>query len=772
MKTRFLAGLAVLSACATNFVFAGDKNNAHLVIPTLSTPAKIDGVQDESQWQQAAVTTLNYEVRPAENQPAPVETEARIFATDTSIFVSFIARDHKPYEIRANVRARDKIFGDDLVGLKFDTFNDSRLAYNFFVNPYGAQSDSIENELTGQESDAWDGIWYSAATRVEDGYRVEMELPLSLFNFDDSLDKQEWGFEFIRYYPRDAIYRLSSLPQDRNNSCMLCQLGVAEGLSGAKQSSGLQITPSIVGARSQERNVNPKTDWNNSNDVEVGADIRWAITPSTLLNATVNPDFSQVEADAGQLNINTTFTLFVDEKRPFFLDNKDYFDTQKNFLHTRNIAAPDYGLKLTSKVDQHTAGLLVANDSVTNFIVPGNLGSKVVSLNEDSMNIAGRYRYDVSENLSIGTLLTLKDSDEYHNYLLSGDVKYQPTAKDTFQVQFAGSQTQYPTTLRDRFSCERSEVFNGFDNCEAHLRSAIDGNFTGNFYRLSYRHATRNWSGFAAFENISDDFRADLGFMTRADFNKFVVGGDYKWFLDDDFFHTIRLHGDWDITHSESGELLERESQAFIDFDGDYQSRLKFGVVSRTAVGLRKNNSTLSVKGNTDYFDETDFFFRGQFDPSADITLGLTAMYEKEIDFANNQLGKKLRLNPDLGWDITERLSIDVEYENTRFNVEGGRLYTANLLDFRLNWQFTVESFLRVSSIYTHIKRDPSLYKYSKRNAKFSNVNNEVLYGYKLNPLSVFYLGYSDGHITNDDVDSLTQTERRLFMKVSYAFVM
>ena len=774
MKKTLRLCTAFCSTIVSILSFSASSQQPNVEIPSLSEPAVIDGVIDETQWQNASEVLLNFETRPSENTAAPVKTIAKIFATKDAIFVAFNAYDPKPENIIANIRDRDSSWGDDTVGIRFDTFNDNKLAYNFFVNAYGAQADSIENELTGQESDAWDGIWYSAARKVKDGYHVEMKLPISMFAFDDSLKEQTWGVDFIRYYPRSETHRLASNKIDRNINCNLCQIGTATGLAGVSQGSGIQITPSIVASRSSEREINPTTPWENDTKVEPGIDLRWSITPSTLLNATINPDFSQVEADAGQLGVNTTFALFYPEKRPFFLDNKDYFDTQKNLLHTRNIASPDYGIKLTSKVNAHTSAILIAQDSETNFLVPGNLGSEVASLNEKSMNLAARYRYDATEKLAIGTLVTAKQADGYHNYLVSGDLKYQPTTQDTISVQTAVSDTEYPKYLSKDLGCD-------IHDCEAFLRTNKDGGFTGNYYRLNYSHDTRNWNAFANYESYSDDFRADLGFIDRVDFNKFVTGGGYNWFLEDNFFNKIRISGDWDITHNDNNELLEKEAQGDIKFWGKYQSFIGLGLIDRSRVGIRQahgdidqieQHANLGIDNNTTLFEETFLWFEVEFEPVPTLSLALNINYGDEIDVTNNQLGKNLRIRPEIEWDILDNLSMELTHSYKRLNVSEGRLFTANLTDLRVNWQFSVKSFLRLTSVYRNIERELLHYKPDVRpsNSNFSRLSNEVLFGYKLNPLSVFYLGYSDSSFMDDNINHLASNERRIFMKMSYAF--
>ncbi|MGZ9897991.1 carbohydrate binding family 9 domain-containing protein [Shewanella gaetbuli] len=775
-KTISLLLVSLLS-CAS--VYAGDSNQFYTEIPTLKGEMSIDGDFNEPQWQQAAVVELKYETSPAENTPAPVTTTAKIFASQTSLYVAFIANDPNPSEIRANIRDRDSSWGDDMVGIKLDTYNNTRLAYQFFINPYGAQNDSIENELTGQESDAWDGIWYSKGKITEQGFQVEVQLPLRLFNFDDAKAIQQWGIELVRFYPRNENHRLSTHRIDRNVSCKLCQLGIMQGLEGAKQGKDIQITPSLVANQNNHRTINPQGPWEDETNVEVGLDLRWGITPTTLLNATINPDFSQVEADAGQLDVNNTFALFYPEKRAFFLDNKDYFDSQLNLIHTRNISSPDYGVKLTSKNDDHTVGVLATNDIQTQFLIPGNLSSDIATLDQESYNVAARYRYDPSRDFSIGTVVTLKQSDDYHNYVYSSDLKYQPSEQDTFTAQYAFSQTQYPKDLFNQFcngdDCNTIPTDCDIANCDYNervLRTKQEGELNGDMYKLTYEHNRRNWYANTQYESVGDDFRADLGFIEKVDAAKFVAGGGYRWYPTDHFFSQIRFGGDWDITHTQQGEKLEQEAEVFLTLDGGYQSYVSTGVVQRTRVGRRHNPANIDIENNTQSFDETMGWFYTNFLPIQQLKLELDINYGDNIDFANDRLGTLTMFNPEVEWKVTESIVLDVSHRYQTLDVDGGRLFTANLSDIRLNWQISLNSFLRLSSVYTNIERDPSLYLYQSPNAKFQDLGNEVLYGYKLNPQSVFYLGYSDAFKASDEIDSLTQKDKTYFMKVSYAWLL
>ena len=418
---------------------------ADIHIPKTTDSISIDGDLSDAGWAHANKVQITINSWPADNTPAPVATEVLLMENGEYFYLAFKAKDPDPSQIRAFLKDRDNVWEDDLVGIKIDSYNDQKLAYQFFSNPLGVQADAIENEVTGDESDAWDGIWESVGKLTSDGYQVEIAIPLRILNFNDRLALQQWGIELVRFYPRDVKHRLSSNKIERANPCWICQMRVATGFSGAKQGSHFSVVPSLVTGASQQRDVTPdaKTDWQTEPNSEVSLDLKWGITPDINLNATLNPDFSQVEADVAQVSMNDTFSLFFDEKRAFFLDNKDYFSSPLDLVYTRNIGAPDIGAKLTGKQQQHSFAFFAANDEKTTFIVPGNLGSDVAVLDEESTNAVLRYRYDLNADLSLGWISSLRQSDSYHNNLSGLDLKYKVTEQDELVLQYLYSDSAY-----------------------------------------------------------------------------------------------------------------------------------------------------------------------------------------------------------------------------------------------------------------------------------------------------------------------------------------
>jgi hypothetical protein len=741
---------------------------AKLDIPHLGGEIKIDGELNDIQWQQAKELELNYVTRPFENTRPPVTTRVKLFENGDTLYVAFIAQDPKVEDISAFYRDRDGIWSDDLVGIKLDTFNDSRLAYQFFTNPHGIQADSIQNEMTGGESDSWDGIWQSAGKIVADGYQVEVAIPLRILNFKEGNENKVWGAELVRYYPRADRLRISNMPRDRNNSCNLCQMGAISGFKRAKQGKNLALVPTLVLGKGQNRNPEESFEWEDSDNQEIGLDVKWGITPEMSLQATLNPDFSQVEADVAQLSINDTFALFFDEKRTFFLENSDYFSSNYNLVYTRNVGAPDYGAKVTGRIDQHTFGFFVANDESTTFLVPGNLGSSIANLEQESLNLALRYRYDLSEQLSIGWTGTLRDAEGYYNYVNAIDAKYQLTDNDTFRAQILRSDTQYPIDLYTEFcdnNCEQDE-----DYTETALRLKNTDTFNGKAYRVSYTHEERNWNVFLNRNSRGSGIRTDLGFGSLADRHQSVVGAGYNWYSENTWWNKVRLSGDWDISHNDNNELIEKESEVHLSMNGRLQSYFEISLLTRVKVGLRDDPSILSITDNSTLFTERQGSFYFEMRPSPSWYFSTFMRFGDHIDYDNNRLGKQWLVRPTINWNIGKSLQFKLRHTYQNLDVHNQQLFTANLSDFRTTYQFNQRQFLRLILVYSDIERNQQNYTFDV-DASSKGLGTQLLYSYKLNPLTKFFVGYSDSAYQDDVLTSLTKSGRSVFTKFSYAWL-
>ncbi len=795
----------ILTISALLFLFAFKATAQQSTeIPRISGKITIDAKLDEEQWRHAKKILINNITRPYDNIPSHVHTEALLMEDGGTFYIAFIAEDPDPSQIRAFYRDRDKSWGDDIVGIKIDTYNDQRSAYRFLVNPLGSQIDGIENEVTKKESDSWDGIWDSAGKINEKGYIVEMALPLRMLNFTEKSSFQDWGIELMRFYPRDEFYRLSNIRLERDNSCELCQLHTVKGFSGAKQGDNLTVTPSLVTGMNEDRDDN--NEWQNENNTEASLDVRWGITPDWLLNVTINPDFSTVETDNAQLNINNNFALFTQEKRPFFLDNADYFDSNYNLIYTRNINAPNYGAKLTGRENNHTFGLFVTDDDSTNILIPGNRGSSIATIDGESKASAFRYRYSFNENITMGTVSTIRTAENYKNVVNSGGTRIRVSTADVFKFQALHSTTEYPDDLFKQFcNAEEPEESNGSansndsDNCQAPpenidcgyehcdfneqvLRTSKEGKFSGNAFKTSYVHNDRDWYYQIRYDKQDANFRGDLGFIPNVDYNRFSVGGDRKWYAKPgDWWTKFKIYSDWDITHNDNDELIEKEFDINAQLNSGMNSYFRFSYTNRNLVGLRDDKSNLAIDGNTTLFTENQFSLFGEFKPMLGLYLNSNFKYGDAIDYRNNRLGRTKQWRARINWNINEHLELKIKHvfnqldaTNPHINIKSNNVFNARLTDFRATYQFNVLSFLRFSIIYNNTTRNIDNYIYGDPEdltQSSKNISTELLYAYKLNPQTVFYVGYSDSSYTEEEFSDLEQNQRSVFMKFSYAWM-
>ncbi len=371
-----------------------------LRIPRIEERISVDGVLDEAAWGAAWSMTLDYEVDPGENTPPQAATEVFVYHDANRLYVGFRVDDPEAGAIRAHLADRDNFGPDDAVGIVLDTFNDERRNYLFMVNPMGVQFDVIE---TMDGHTPWDGIWASAAAITDDGWTAELEIPFSTLRFQRSETAQTWGFDAVRMYPRNLSHQMGSFARDRSNNCYLCQAHKIEGFAGVSPGKNLEIVPTLTASRTDTRDELPDGAMEGGDpEVELGATVRWGFTPNLTLSAALNPDFSQVEADALQLRVNRPFAIFFPELRPFFMEGADFFATTFDAVYTRMMRDPAWGLKLTGKEGDHTVGAYVVKDDVTNLIIPGSESSAFTSLDQGNTSTVLRYRYDVNRHFTIG----------------------------------------------------------------------------------------------------------------------------------------------------------------------------------------------------------------------------------------------------------------------------------------------------------------------------------------------------------------------------------
>lgn len=708
--------------------------------------AEIDGVLDEAFWQEASVIVLDMETNPGNNLPAETSTQLKLAFDSEYLYFSFVAVDPDPKAIRAIINDRDKLDDNDFVSLFLDPFNDGRRAFFFSVNPFGVQQDGVYDEQEGEGDLSWDAIWRSAGRITTTGFVVEAAIPFKSLRFPSTADIQTWRFFGLRIYPRSIEKSFHSMPIDQGNNCLLCQANLVTGLQGINPGANLEFVPTLTTSRVDERTEFPDGDLQQGDfETNVGLDMRWGITSDLTMNLTVNPDFSQVEADAAQLDINNRFALQFPEKRPFFLEGADFFNTPLQAFFTRTIADPSFGGKITGKINKNAVGLLVAQDQVNNLILPGFQSSGATSVNQEVTNVIGRFRRDVGKNSNIGLLYTAREADDYFNRVGGIDAFIRPWDPLTIRLQYLHTITQYEEQM-------------ALDNDQPVSQ------FSGNAYFFRAGYNTRNWEIVSMFESRSTGVRADAGFIPQVDYRRYRGWVKRTWWAKE---------GSWYNNVSTNIGGFRRESQAGItDISGIWWSS--------TFNGPWQSNIWINPDFVWQQFNgETYKMFRlwTGFDVQPLGNLGINGFFNfgPAVDFENGREADNFMFRLESDIRVGRHIDMTVNHRYLNLHLAGNRIFTANLTQWQAAYNFNARTFFRVILQYRHTLRNPDLFNDNTVNRIDKSVFAQLLLSYKLNPQSVIFLGYVDNHSgwqsgTDFRELPLTQLNQSLFFKVGYAW--
>lgn len=709
-------------------------------MPSTEQTIAVDGQLTEDCWKDALKIPLNYEISPGENTPPPVKTDCYLAYGRDHIYVGFVCQDPNPSEIRAHLSDRDNSWNDDHVGFIIDTFNDENRGYFFGVNALGVQNDSILSEGGTREDISWDAIWHAASQRNPQGYTVEVAIPFHAIQFQRKLARKTWGFVAIREYPRSKRHQILNSPIDRSNSCLLCQIWKVQGMKGKPPDKTFELDPTVMAYRSAHRSDFPEGELENQDpEGSVGFSGKWSFSPNLSLGFAINPDFSHVEADVAQFEINTQFALYYPEKRPFFLEGNDFFKTRIETVYTRAIVDPDWGLKMSGKSGNSAVGVFVARDNITNLILPGIDRSISTSLQQPAWATVMRYRYDFGNSSAVGVLLTDREGDDYSNRVGGIDGLLRITPNDTLRFQYLVSSTRYPESIVDAFK-QKNETF------------------WGKAFEVHYQHRVRNWLWEIGYDDFNPDFRADLGFVPQVDQRRLSGGGGYiHWGKKGDFFSSVEVRANFDQTWDYLGNVVEREMDMVLCLNGPLQSRL----ISTSGVRRYEYNGV--------EFDQFSQYLSLQLRPTGSLFLNLECMVGDSIDLYHTREGTVYLVTPAITFNLGSNLSISASHSYNALHVEGGRLFKGELSQLKVIIHLNHRAFIRGIVQYKNLSHNLALYS-APIQEEDKNLFTQFLFSYKLNPRTVLFLGYSDDYLGSNQL-VLTQTRRTVFLKIGYALV-
>lgn len=505
----------------------------------------------DPRWALAPEIPLNFEVDPGENTPAPQRTIAKVLYNSEFLYVGYICYDTDIKQLRANVTDRDKMFEDDFAFIMIDTFGDKQRAYEFVVNPVGVQGDLLRTE--NNEDGSWDAIWHSAASIQDSLWTVEMAIPFKSIRFPTK-QVQDWILMVARVYPRSTRALLSWTPFDRNDPCFTCKGGLLEGIENIEATTSIEALPYVVGLQSGALNNldNPASGFANGDlRGRFGLGLKYSPNPGLVVDAVLNPDFSQVESDASQISVNSTFALFYPERRPFFQEGADLFDTRITGFYSRMINNPIVAAKVTEKSGSFAFGLLTAADRSSTIIIPGEENSSFVSTDLDSYSTIARARYDLGNQSFIGGLGTARNTGSAYNYVGGVDWSYFFWDNYYFRGQALFSTTKEIDDLSifDDGRTFRNSDYNAAFNGESYSGGAVD---------VGINYNSRDFNYGVSYREFSPTFHAYNGFVTSND-NRFLTANtSYNYYPNGAVVDNGYIFFNGGLHYNYSGERKER----------------------------------------------------------------------------------------------------------------------------------------------------------------------------------------------------------------------
>ena len=725
--------------------------------PTMRPPRvregpRVDGRLDDAVWRDALHITDFVQQNPVEGAPATEATDVWIAYDSQNFYLAVHAHYADPSLMRANRNDRDQAFEDDNIAIYFDTFLDQNRAYRFSVNGYGVQGDAVVNargysrrargRRTGSYSmsrneiptgdSSWDALFDSGGQIVDDGFTAELAIPFKSLRYPerDRDIPHRWGFQIVREV-RGKDENQVWAPVTRNISGFLTQVGVLEGMTNLSMSRNLEILPTFTGI--QHGSLDSRGNFVNKDpSPEGGLNVKYGITSNLTADVTFNPDFSQIESDLPQIEVNQRFALRYPELRPFFLEGAEIFQIlgPLTFVHTRTIVDPEFGAKLTGKLGNTTLGMIVADDEAPGRVEPGNL-----AYGRKANNVVGRARYDLYAESYLGAIFTHRGFMDSHSTLGALDGNFR--LGQTQGVGFKLAQTDH----RDMDGVTRQ----------------------GQMVDLSYRLNSRHWNSFVALYTLSPDFRHDIGFVRRVDTKRLYSRLGYN-FWPESWILNWGPSIQYGRNHNFANDLDDEDVR--LGFNARFARNISFNADVREEMeryrGIRFHKRAVSVGGEVN--TNRMLVFGGYYRQGDEVK------YQENPYLGKGGSGSFFAaLRPVSRFQSELNLSVS-DFIDLRNGAD--TIFDVKILRTLSTYQFTDRFLLRNIAEYNTFDRKFGL---------------NWLLTYRVNAGTAFYLGYDDHYQQADrlygDIDGdgfedqlfpslmmMQQTNRAIFTKVQYLF--
>jgi len=702
---------------------------------------RIDGDLSDPGWKNAATIDKFYESSPGDNTPAKVKTIVHLTYDDHYFYIGVRCEDPDPKKIRAPYVERDNVIGtDDNIAVFLDTRNDKRTAMELRVNPRGIQGDAIFNDANSNEDFSPD-FFYDTAARIDSGgWNAEYRIPFSSLRYPDR-DVQKWNILIWRNYPRDFRYAFHSAPLPRGSNCLVCHVQPIAGLTGLPRAGHLVAAPYVTGQQTETPSGNLGSPLEREPfHKDAGLDVKWTPTANNALDMTINPDFSQVESDVAQITVNQRFAVFFPEKRPFFLEGFDLFDTPLQVAYTRTITSPQWGARSTGKFLGSAYTFLVTGDRGGGLtIIPGSTGSFFALQDFKSIDAIGRIRHDIGRSFIGGVFTDREIRGGGHNRVIGPDFQWRPSDSDAIGGEALISSTENPNRP------DLSPAWTG-------------ARTTSHALNLNWSRQKQSYDANAFVNDIGKDFRADLGFLPQVGYREAGAAVGFRFYPNNSIIRFVRPSFFAGRQTDSDGNGIYRRTSPGIFVSG--AKNLAAGVVVHVAEQYRVVNDLLSE-------NYLDWFV--QIDPSRRFTrIALQGLNGQRIDFPNGRVGNGGTVTLTSTIRPIDKMTFDGVSSREWLHAGGGRLYTASVERLKTTYSFSAKSLVRVIGQYVSTDRNPALYRFPVRPHDGSFLGS-ILYSYKINWQTVLFVGYGDDRELNANND-LAKLDRSVFFKISYAF--
>ncbi len=714
-KAKMTAGLALVMVLAGALPVLAN-GTAALEVPRVTTPPIIDGVLDDAVWESALRLTDFKTFKPDYGKDPSQKTEGFITSDANNIYFGFRAYDTDPKLIKAAISKRDTMGQDDYVGVFLDTFNTKQEAYAFMVNPLGIQGDGILN-AQGNLDDSFDMVWYCKGVITNDGYTVEIRVPLQSIRFPNKPEITMMT-AFFRQIPRTS--EMSSSPAiypDKGAIITQTQPVVFRGL---RYKRVVEILPAATYSLRYDQEGGRMVRNMNQGDLSLTAKV--GLTSDMTMDGTINPDFSQVESDAGQIDFNRRYALYYREKRPFFLEGNEFFKFAgwgedsyfQAAVHTRTIVDPAFGVKLNGKIGStNSLAAIYAQDDFRDEGAPR------------PQFAIFRFKHALKDDTYLGAFYTSRDQGSDYNRVAGADGRIRLSSVSTAEFHLFGSLSR---------------------------PAGSDSQTQGYAGALSYNFGNRNVNLQLLYEDVSRDFQVDTGFLMRTGYRSLTSFVNYIFYPKSSFIQTIEPFYYsmqlYDTTYS----MFETINVFALRFGLPRSSgfRIDGNLGNEVYLGQRFNRNFWRLQAFTQIVKQVyvEAYFRR----------GRMIYYDSENPYQG--YGDDVQMS--VQYQPAEKLDFMLTLAYTDFfkKSDGSKVYNYGIIRSRNTFQINQYLFLRAIVEYNDFRKRLTL---------------DGLVSFTYIPGTVIYVGYGSAleQVRWDGLDYVTsdrfrQMQRGFFFKISY----